>query len=215
MGPIEKGKAALLSGIETDLRSEEQQIINEAQRKVAEKRKYAEKKIESILNNARKEAQGNVDIVMKKALSAVALEIKRRAMRVQGDVVHQIMNRAEEKLRSMIGETDYRAALIGLIVEAAIGLGAESAQINASEKERRFIDGHLISQVQDEILSATGRQVTLILSDSSPLKSQGVVVNAADGRTAYDNKIRTRMSRNQRRIRMLIYNALFTDNRKE
>ena len=50
MEPIEKGKAALLSGIETDLRSEEQQIINEAQKKAAEKRKYAEKKIESILN---------------------------------------------------------------------------------------------------------------------------------------------------------------------
>jgi vacuolar-type H+-ATPase subunit E/Vma4 len=57
--------------------------------------------------------------------------------------------------------------------------------------------------------------MTLTLSDTPPLKSQGVVLTAADGRTAFNNQVKTRMLRKQREIRMLIYNALFTDKQKE
>jgi vacuolar-type H+-ATPase subunit E/Vma4 len=53
------------------------------------------------------------------------------------------------------------------------------------------------------------------LSETLPLKSQGVVLTAADGRTAYNNQVKTRILRKEREIRMAIYNTLFTDNRKE
>jgi vacuolar-type H+-ATPase subunit E/Vma4 len=57
--------------------------------------------------------------------------------------------------------------------------------------------------------------VKLTLSAAPPLKSQGVVLTALDGRTAFNNQVKTRLQRSQRQIRTLIYDALFTDNRKE
>ena len=67
----------------------------------------------------------------------------------------------------------------------------------------------------ERISIKTGRQINLQLSKELPLKSQGVVLTAADGRTAFNNQIRTRMLRKEREIRMTIYDTLFTDYRKE
>jgi vacuolar-type H+-ATPase subunit E/Vma4 len=215
MEPAEKGKAELISGIESDARIEEQEIIKEAEKRAAEKRKYSEKKIEALLNDARSEAQRQADAVQRKMLLGVDLELKRHSMSVRSALMQDIMNRVENKLASMTGDANYRSVLINWIAEAFIGLGAEAAQIDASEKERAFIDGQLLSEVKEKIHMQTNKQAQLILSDAGPLKSQGVVLTAANGRIAFNNQVKTRMLRNQREIQMLIYNAVLADNRKE
>ena len=215
MESVEKEKAALISGIETDARAEEEKIIKEAEIQAAEKRKYSEKKVESLLNDARKKAEEQAETAKEKIISAAEREVTRRSMRVRDAVMQDIMDRAEKKLSSMTGDENYRSVLVNWITEAAVGLGAESARINASEEERALINDHLLSEIARKIQKQTGRQTSLTLSDAKPLQSQGIVLTAADGRTAFNNQVRTRMLRKQREIRMLIYNTLFTDNKKE
>jgi vacuolar-type H+-ATPase subunit E/Vma4 len=215
MEPTEKEKAALISGIEADAHTEEQEIIKEAENQAAEKRKYTDQKVESLLNDAHKEAQQQAEAVKKKMLSDVKLELKRRSMRIRDTVMRDIMDRVEKKLNSMSGGAGYRTVLINWITEAAIGLGAESAKINASQEELALINDQMISEVSEKIRAKTGKEITLQLSDKPPLKSQGIVLEAADGRTAFNNQVRTRILRKEREIRMAIYNALFADNRKE
>src|SRR4030042_526754 len=215
MESVEKEKAALISGIETDARAEEEEIIKEAENQAAEKRKYAEKKVESLLNDARKKAEEQAETARKKIISAAEREVKRRSMRVRDAVMQNIMDRAEKKLSSMTGDENYRSVLVNWITEAAVGLGVESARINASEKERALINGHMLSEIARRIQKQTGRQTSLTLSDEKPLQSQGIILTAADGRTAFNNQVRTRMLRKQREIRMLIYNTLFNYDQKE
>jgi vacuolar-type H+-ATPase subunit E/Vma4 len=213
MESAEKDKAALISGIETEARAEGQEIIKEAQKQADEKRKYTEKKIESVLNDARKEAQEKAEKVKSKILSSVKLEVKRRSMHARDAVMQDIIDKVEKKLFTMINDTNYRSVLINWITEAAIGLDAESAQINASEKERMLIDDNLLSEAMEKIHTQTGRKIELKLSDGQPLKSQGIVLTAADGRTAFNNQVKTRMLRNQRKIRSLIYNRILAGNK--
>lgn len=208
MEPMEKDKAALISGIETEARAEEQQIIEEAQKQADEKRKYAEKKIESILNDARKEAEEKAEKVKSKILSSVKLEVKRISMHAQDVLMQDVIDKVEKKLFTMIDDTSYRVVLINWIVEAAIGLDAETAIVNASEKERLLIDENLLSEAGEKIQTQSGKRIELKLSDGQPLKSQGIVLTAADGRTAFNNQVKTRMLRNQRKIRTLIYNKI-------
>jgi vacuolar-type H+-ATPase subunit E/Vma4 len=215
MESAEKGKAELISGIESDGRIEEEAIIKEAEKQAAEKRKYSEKKIEAVLNDARSEAHKQSEVVMSKMLSAVDLELKRHSMSVRSALLQEIMNRVENKLASMTGDANYRSVLINWIAEAFIGLGVEAAEINASEKELALINEPLLSEVKEKIHMQTNKQAQLKLSDAEPLKSQGVVLTAGDGRTAFNNQVKTRMLRNQREIRTLIYNAILADNRKE
>ena len=207
--------AAIISSIETDARAEEQQIIKEAEDRAAEKRKYNEKKIESVLNDAHDEARQKAEAVHKKMISGVRLELKRRSMSIRDGVMRDIMDKVEKKLNSMCCDASYRSILVNWITEAAIGLDAESARINASEKELVLINDQLISEAVERIRTRTGRQITLQLSDELPLKSQGVVLTSTDGRTAFNNQVKTRILRKERKIRMVIYNTLFAVNRKE
>lgn len=215
MEPAEKGKTELISGIESDARVEEEEILKEAEKRAAEKRKYSEKKIEALLNDTRGEAQRQAQAVKRKILLAVNLELKRHSMSVRSDLIKEIMDRVENKLASIAGDENYRSVLINWIAEAFIGLGAEAAQINASQKERALINDRLLSEVKEIIHIQTNKQAQLKLSDAEPLKYQGVVLTAADGRTAFNNQVKTRMLRNQREIQTLIYNAVLADDRKE
>jgi vacuolar-type H+-ATPase subunit E/Vma4 len=215
METVDKEKAALISGIEADARAEEEKIIKEAEAQAAEKRQHSEKKIESLLNDAREKAKEQAETAKNKIISAAEREVKRSFMRTQDSIVQDITDRVEKKLSTMTSGENYRSVLINWITEAAIGLGAESARINASEEERALINDHMLSEIAKEILKQTGKQTSLTLSDAKPLLSQGVVLTAADGRTAFNNQVRTRMLRKQRVIRTLTYNTLFNYDQKE
>lgn len=215
MESVEREKAALISGIEADARAEEQKIMEEAQVQAAEKREHAEKKIASLLEEARAKAQEQADAVRKKIIATAEREVKRRSMRARYDIMRDVMDRVEKRLRSMIAEDNYRSTLLGWLVEAAVGLDAEAAVVNASADERKLIDDRMLSEAKERLRNQTGKDVALTLSDGQPLKSQGVVLTAANGRTAFNNQVRTRMLRNKREIQMLIYNALFTEKQKK
>lgn len=214
MESVEKEKATLISDIEADARLEAEGILKEAQDRAAQKRTQGQRQIESILNDARKQAQDQAQAVKRTMLSAVELEVKRRSMRARDLVMRQILDRAEKKLSSLIGDADYRAVLIGWMTEAAVGLGAKSAQVNASQAERPLIDDQMLSEVREKLRARTGGEVGLSMSSAPPLPSQGIVLTAADGRTAFNNQVPTRMLRHHREIRKLIYDILFTDREK-
>ncbi|MHC4707286.1 MAG: V-type ATP synthase subunit E [Planctomycetota bacterium] len=215
MESVEREKASLISGIETDARAEEERIVKEAETQAAEKRKYSEKKIESLLDEARIKAQEQAEAARKKIISAAEREVKRRSMRVRDEVMQDIMARVEEKLGSMIGGDNYRSALAGWLTEAAIGLDAEAAIVGASAEELRLIDDNMLSEVKGRFHNQTGKHVELTLSEDQPLQSQGVVLTAADGRTAFSNQVKTRMLRYKREIQTLIHSTLFADSKKE
>ncbi len=215
MESVEREKAALISGIETDARAEEEKIIKEAETQAAEKKKYSEKKIESLLDEARAKAQDQAQAAKKQIVSLADREVRRKSMRVRDAVMQDIMDRVERKLSSMTGDGNYRSILIGWMTEAVIGLDAESATVSASAEELGMIDDKLLSEVKDRVRNQTGKQVNLTVSDAPPLQSQGVVLTAADGRTAFNNQVKTRMLRNKREIQTLIHNTLFADSEKE
>ena len=108
MESAEKGKAELISGIESDARIEEEEIIKEAEKQAAEKRKYTEKKIEALLNDARSEAQKQAEAINRKMLAAVDLELKRQSMSVRSALIQDIMNRVENNLASMADDENWR-----------------------------------------------------------------------------------------------------------
>lgn len=215
MDSVEREKASLISGIEADARAEEEKIIKEAEEQAAEKKKYAEKKAESLLEEARAKAQEQAEAAKKKIVSAAEREVKRRSMRVRDEVIQDIMERVEERLGSVIGGDNHRDALLAWLTEAAIGLDVEAAVVRASAGELPLIDANMLSEVKRRFYDQTGKHVELTLSQDQPLQSQGVVLTAADGRTAFSNQIRTRILRYRREIQTLIHSTLFAGSRKE
>jgi vacuolar-type H+-ATPase subunit E/Vma4 len=212
MESAEQEKAALISDIEADARREVEAILKEGQERAAEKRKQADNQVEAILEQARKQAREQAETIEKAVISAVELELKRRARSARDSAMRRVMDRVAERLSAMIDHPEYPSVLIAWMIEAGVGLGAASAQVNASARERALINEAMLAQVCEKVRARTGNPVSLSLSPDPPLQAQGVVLTAGDGRTAFNNQVPTRMLRRQRQIRELVYDILFTGN---
>ncbi len=215
MESMEKGKEALISSIETDAQAEVEKIVQEARDRAAEKKTYTQKKVESILQEARDKATVQADAIKRKITSSVDLEIKRRSLQVQNVIVQDIQDRVIEAMAAKAKTAKYAKTLESWIVEAAAGLGATSALVNASARERKLLTKAVLSRAMAQVKTQTGDAVTLSLSEAEPLALQGVVLTSEDGRTAFNNQVKTRLSRNQRQIKRMIHDVLFADHVKE
>jgi len=209
MESVEKGRAALIEGIQTDAQAQKDKIVEQATTQADEKKKYAQKKVESILKDAQARGQEQAEAIKRKALSQVELEIKRQALRFRDTLIQDVMTQVEEKLSVMVKQKDYPAILVDWITEAALGLEVDEAQINASRAERPLITDTLLAQVTQKLKQGGAKTMRLTLSDAPPLDSQGVLLTAAHGRVAFNNQVKTRILRNQRQIHQLIYEAVF------
>lgn len=198
-------KDILIAGIEADATQEEEKILAEAEQQAADKRKYGDQKIESILSDARQRAEKQAGEIMRKVTSGVELEIRRRSLRLRDTIVKDLMKRVEDRMKARIVAPDYRAILRDWIVEAARGLSVDAAEVNASAAELKLIDATL----RDEAMKILAGKVTLTLSKADPLSLQGVVLTSVNGRLAFNNQVRTRIQRHQREIHVLIHEALF------
>lgn len=212
---MEKGSAALIEGIQADALTQREQIIKAAAVQAAEKCKYADKKVDSILKNAQRKGQEQAEAIKRKALSQVELEVKRNALHFRDMLMQDIMVQVQEKLNTMVRQNDYPAVLLDWITEAALGLGADSAQVNASSEERSLITETLLAQACKQVNARMGNAIQLRLSDADPLAHQGILLTAADGRVAFNNQVKTRIMRNQRTIHQLIYEAVFAAKQEE
>ncbi len=216
MESMEQGKEALISSIETDAQAEVDKIVQEARDRAQEKMDYTQKKVESILQDARGKVAEQADAIKRKIISSVDLEIKRRSLQVQNVIVADIQDRVILAMGAKIKTAkQYTKMLEAWVVEAAAGLGAESVRVNASARERKLLTQAMLDKAAAQVKKQTGETMTLTLSKAEPLEEQGVILTSEDGRTAFNNQVKTRLLRNQRQIKRLIHNTLFADHAKE
>lgn len=204
-----QGKAALMASIESDAQAEIARILQDAADQVAQRGQYTDKKIESMFNEAQQKATKQGQAIQDKAIAQAELEIKRRRLQARTQIVGRLMSMVEEKLGCLIGDDSYREVLIRWIAEAALGLGVDTASVNASAEERTMIDASLMAEVQARVQQAKEQEMAVRLADEPALLSQGVILTAENGRTAYNNQVKTRLLRQQRAVHRLIHDTLF------
>ncbi len=211
----ENGKAALIASIEKDAQAEADAILAEARKLADEQKVYGEKQARTILKKTDEQAAEQSEAVKKKILAGIDIEVKRRIMRAQDTLLNMILERVEEELHALVKDTRYRDILLNWVAEAASGLNADAAVISASGDELAYMDKAFLSEAEKKVKSYMGSRVTLSLSTKPQNRLQGIVLTAKDGRTAFNNQVRTRIARRQREIRKRIYDMLFGEEEKE
>ena len=202
-------KHPLISGIESNALAEAEKIKKEAEIQAAERKKYLDKQVTSILKDAEEKARAESALIKSKLLSGVDVEIKRKEMHSRDEMLNEIQQRVKKELEDLTGKKQYRDVLLNWITEAAIGLSADHAFVSVSADEKGIIDGSLLAEAEKKVKTITGRSVSLELSGETATGSQGVILTAEDGRTAFNNQVAVRLLRKQKAIRKLIYQKLY------
>jgi vacuolar-type H+-ATPase subunit E/Vma4 len=198
----------LVADIKRDAEAEAEQVKKDAAREAAERAAQYERQLEEIRTEAGKTGAAQAEAVKRNLKAALAVELKRIALAARDQVFRRVMEQVEEKLARRMTSPDYRRVLLALIVEAAIGLGAEEVEVNASPRELELLDDKLLREAEAKVKELVLKTVKIGWSAAAPQLLQGIVLNSTDGKTAYNNQIRTRLMRNQGQIRKMIYERL-------
>lgn len=199
---------AIVAGILADADAEAARLLAEADEYAAAAAERARAQAEAIRAEARAKSDAQAAAIKAEAESKAAIERRKRALLSQERLASGIVERAAAEVAAMAGRPGYRDTLLAWITEAAIGLSAESATVNASKADLPLIDDALLREAERAALEATGKATKLRKVEGDPVLGQGVYLTADGGRLAYDNRAATRFERYRAEIRRRVYTAL-------
>jgi vacuolar-type H+-ATPase subunit E/Vma4 len=204
-------KEELIKGIEQDAGAEARRLIEEAEKDVKDRLAAVDSQVASILREAETWARAQVGAIERMNTSSIHVETRRISLKKRGEILKEIIARVEKRLAERIGDKGYKELLVNWIVEAAIGLNADKAVINASKKERPLIDSDMLRAAEAKIREFINKKVELSVSGEEEPLAQGVILYTTDKTMAFNNQIPTRLLRYQSEIRKLIYDELFKE----
>jgi vacuolar-type H+-ATPase subunit E/Vma4 len=204
-----QGKTALIHGIEDDAKQQADNIIASAEQAKQERIVAKDNQVKAILDEANAKVKAQVESIRKNTASLISVDKKRQSLQLREEIIRILTEKTLTKMGTLVGSKEYAQVLKAWIVEAMIGLGVEKANVNASAEERKLVTSVLLGEAEADVKTRTGRKVSISLLDSFPLAGQGITVTSADGKTAFNNQVKTRLTRYQTEIRKLIYKELF------
>ncbi len=197
----------LLEGIAEEARREAEKIREEAERQAEEIVRGAERRAKQSIAEAESRAEEQTETIRSRSRQRIEAERRRLRLEAEERLFSKAYDMLKGRLEKMKTSEEYPEILRQLIVEGALGLGVAEAKVNASTDERSLLGDALLAQAEKE-LEALGMEVSLSLSDKSPLDGQGVVVEDTDGRLSFNNRMDARMKRYATEIRRMIYQEI-------
>ncbi len=197
----------LLEGIAEEAQQEAKKIRDEAEQQAAEIVAGAEKRAKSILDEAEQRGEEQARVIRSKNEQNIEAERRRLRLKAEERLFDRALEKIHEKLEQLRRSDEYPHILRGWIVEAALGLGVDEAEVNAASRERELVSEELLRAAEEE-LREHGGETRLSLSEKSPITGQGVVVEEAGGRLAYNNTVEARLQRYSAEVRRMIYEEI-------
>jgi vacuolar-type H+-ATPase subunit E/Vma4 len=199
-----------LAGISRDAETAATKLIEDAQRAASDRLESAKRQASRIFDEAEEKSAQQVAAIERDSATRLAAAKRRLNLEMKERTYRFIIDRCVDKLDGRIGNEDYRNIIEEWIVQAAAGLRVDSAVVNCSSAEREIVES-ILRDAERKTEAVVGRPVSLTLSEEPPLRRQGVVVTAADGKTAFNNQVSSRVFRLDSNIRKLVHDRLFQD----
>ncbi|HEB09771.1 MAG TPA: hypothetical protein ENI06_00985, partial [Spirochaetales bacterium] len=97
----------LIKGIENDARNEAQSIIAAAEEIAANRRTSGKLQLDSIMKEAQENAKQRVIEIKRNNGSTIVMETRRLRLKVQDQIINQILKLVKERLKKMTGNPEY------------------------------------------------------------------------------------------------------------
>ena len=206
----EEARRELLGGISIDADAQAQKLITDAEKSASERINAAKRQAERLAEEAAEKAQTQVREIEHEAATRLSASKRRMLLEMKEKIYQDVIKQCTAELEDLIGSERYGNILEDWIVQAASGLRTEAASVNCSDAERGMVS-EVLDRAAARVEEYAGQPVKLTLSEERPLLGQGIVVTSADGRTAFNNQISSRLFRLQTKIRKLVHDRLFQD----
>jgi vacuolar-type H+-ATPase subunit E/Vma4 len=204
-------KAVLIDSIKKAADDEAQRILNDAHQVVKDRKKSTNEQILLIKKNfKKKEEQQLAKIAQEGKLRIETLERKKR-LELKQNIVNHVMEQVREEFSTFELEHESREMLIEWGVEAALGLEESDPILKVTESCASFIDDEYCYKVAHRYKEFTGKDIEITVSSDVIKKGYGLIIEAKNGKTAYNNLLKDRIYRNQETIEALVLEEIFDE----
>jgi len=194
------------------------EILEQSQKEASEIFEQAEKEKNRILHTAREEAdqiharamkkaQKEADVIRRRILSGVHLEIKQESLRQREKLIARILESVNTKLEDFRKSKDYIPFMEGLILEGIVALDVQIVEIQAGSVEKEILKPQVLASLQEKYKNEYGRNVTLTLRNEI-LPEAGVILEDDQKRIKFDNRFSARIHRMRNELRLIILKQL-------
>jgi vacuolar-type H+-ATPase subunit E/Vma4 len=191
----------LSRAILTEARDEAEQIKAEAREKAEAIRRraqgQAEQERKAILDRAREDAER----LRGQAVATAQLKARSLQLTNREQLLDRVFKTVRERLTEVQKRPHYEQVAAQLVREALVQLRVNKAQVGADKTTQAILEKGVLSEISRELNGQFTSAGTLE-------EGTGIIVDAADGKLHYDNRLETRLQRLEATLRASVYKML-------
>ena len=192
---------SLSRAMESEAKTEAEQIRTNAQAKADEIRQRARQQAETVRNEILARAQQEADRLRGQVIATTQMKARTLELDHREKLLDGVFDAARKQLSSIEQWSEYNQIALKLLQEAVQQLGASKVTVRADEQTQKALSKQTLEQMSKD-LSAE-------ISMGKPLEQgMGIVSETADGHLQFDNTLETRLDRLQNGLRSPVYRIL-------
>jgi vacuolar-type H+-ATPase subunit E/Vma4 len=169
-------------------------ILADQKKAIAEISKETEEKIKGIQGKIVEEAKTKADSEFLREKAKKELELKLQITKYRDDLVSDLIDKAKEKISTLIGSKEYEKSLEKLVLEAALTLKQPEISILCRKEDKDIFSKQFFDNVSKQITDKE-LKVKFNVSNNFIKTMGGVKLETVDGRISIDNTYEKRIER--------------------
>ena len=196
--------APFVEQIQKDAEAEIERIRGRAELTAKRKLEEAQREAESAIRQATQSAEEQARRIGSRTLSGVSLETRRTMLRVEGDIVNEVLDRAQDRLSDLRETPEYADFVRRLAVEGIMALEDNACVLSPAAADAGLFTAQRVADIKSSAERLTGREITLTLSSDPSVGGVGVRVYSGSRKTLFDNTLAARLERLADELRMIV-----------
>jgi vacuolar-type H+-ATPase subunit E/Vma4 len=191
----------LAKEILTQSKAETQAILSEAERDAKVLIDKAKADAETAYAEIMKKAEIQAEILRRKIVSGLHLEIKKQNLLQREEAIEAIFTAVQAKLEAFRATPAYDGLLSTMLVEGTLAVDSETCKVVPGDVERKRLTSKLLDEAGKQVKQIKGKTVAWVI-EKETLSEAGLVITSGDGRTRFDNRLSSRMKRMREPMRL-------------
>ena len=201
----------LINSIKKAADIEAKRILDDASRIVEDRKKSTNEQITKLKNDTIEKEKRLLDVIAQDGERKIASLKRKQLLELKEKIVNTVIERVKEKFNSLVSEPEFKEMMIEWSVEAALGLEESDAILKISDSCTPFANDAFCNEIARRYKEITDKKITLSLIPDAIQKGHGIMLEANNGKTAYNNLLENRLYRYKDKIEALVLEDVFNE----
>lgn len=206
---VSESTEAIRRKLLSDAEEKAQRIKADAKEKITEIQKAAKERAEAIKEAELERMKEHVESTQRQDIAEKKVEHHRRIQTMRSELIDDVFDKAEEKLRDYVDKSAYQDTLRRLMLEAGESLGGGNLVVKLNARDQEKMSTSDLENLAEEIQDRTDTETEIALDKKAIKTIGGAIVSSAERKATVDNTFEARLERMKEQAKPELETILF------